>query len=392
MPMPDKTLSEAASSGGPLAGMVVVEFANVLAGPLVGQFCAELGARVIKVEPPGIGDPTRGWYLDAESRESTVTAYFSSANWGKASIALDLGSDGDRDLAARLAARADVVIVGYKPGDERKFGLDYETLRGANPGLIYLQVTAYGSDDPRPGFDAIVQAEAGFTFMNGTPDGPPVKMPVALMDLLAAHQLKEGLLLALLERERSGKGARIATSLLGAATASLANQASNYLRAGVVPGRMGSEHPNIVPYGNIFLTRDGREFVVAVGTERQFREFTAALELDELAADPRFATNAERVGHRETLNGLLAARIAELDADAIEAAMTARKVPFGFVNDMAAVFEQPAARDQCFDAGGGVRTVALDGSVEGLSNLSPPPELDADRAAILDWLNGVGSE
>ena len=374
------------SGNGPLDGLVVVEFANVLAGPLVGQFCAELGARVIKVEPPGIGDPTRGWYLDAESRESTVTAYFSSANWGKSSIALNLGDPADKAVALELAANADVVIVGYKPGDETKFGLDYASLSEANPGLIYLQVTAYGADDPRPGFDAIIQAEAGFTFMNGTPDGPPVKMPVALMDLLAAHQLKEGLLLALIERGRTGRGARVATSLLGAATASLANQASNYLAAGVVPGRMGSEHPNIVPYGNIFLTRDGREFVVAVGTERQFAEFAEALELGELPTDPRFASNAERVVHRERLNGILAERVGELDAAAIEAAMTARKVPFGFVNDMAAVFEQPAAERQRFDGGAGVRTVALEGDVEGSGDLSAPPELDADRAAVLSWL------
>ena len=370
----------------PLAGLTVLELANVLAGPLVGQFCAELGARVIKAEPPGVGDPTRGWYLASESRDSDVTAYFASANWGKSSIALNLGEAEDQALAGRLARAVDVVVVGYKPGDEVKFGLDYETLRSANPGLIYLQVTAYGTDDPRPGFDAIVQAEAGFTHMNGEPNGGPVKMPVALMDLLAAHQLKEGLLLALLKKARTGEGSYIATSLLGAATASLANQASNYLMAGAVPGRMGSEHPNIVPYGNIYLTRDGREFVVAVGTERQYRQFVAALGLAELGDDPRFANNAERVRNRTQLNALLAERVAGLDAAEIEAEMRARKVPFGFVNDMAAVFEQPAAADQRFDDGRGVRSVALSGHIEGRRDLSAPPGLDADRAAVLAWL------
>lgn len=373
----------------PLAGLTVLELANVLAGPLVGQFCAELGAQVIKAEPPGLGDPTRGWYLASESRESDVTAYFASANWGKSSIALDLGAEDGRTLVARLARAVDVVVVGYKPGDEVKFGLDYETLSAANPGLIYLQVTAYGADDPRPGFDAIIQAEAGFTHMNGEPDGGPVKMPVALMDLLAAHQLKEGLLLALLKKARTGEGSFIGTSLLGAATASLANQASNYLMAGVVPGRMGSEHPNIVPYGNIFLTRDGREFVVAVGTERQYRAFVAALGLSELGADERFASNADRVRNRQALNELLAARIRTLDAARIEAEMRARKVPFGFVNDMAAVFEQPAASAQRFEDGRGVRTVALTGHIEGRADLSAPPGLDADRAAVLSWLAAV---
>lgn len=374
----------------PLHGLTVLELANVLAGPLVGQFCAELGARVIKAEPPGLGDPTRGWYLGSESRESDVTAYFASANWGKESIALDLGSEADRATAVRLARAVDVVVVGYKPGDEVKFGLDYRTLSAANPGLIYLQVTAYGRDDARPGFDAIIQAEAGFTYMNGEPEGGPVKMPVALMDLLAAHQLKEGLLLALLKKARTGTGSFLATSLLGAATASLANQASNYLVAGVVPGRMGSEHPNIVPYGNIFLTRDGREFVVAVGTERQYREFVLALDLAGLAEDERFALNADRVRNRVQLNAMLAERIAELSSAEIEAGMRARKVPFGFVNDMAAVFEQPAAKAQCFSNGPGVRSVALSGDIEGLTELRAPPGLDADRAAVLSWLDSTG--
>ena len=364
-----------------------MELANVLAGPLVGQFCAELGARVIKVEPPGAGDPTRGWYLSSESRETNVTAYFSSANWGKESIALDLASDSDRAQAARLARAADVVIVGYKPGDEVKFGLDYASLTAADPALIYLQVTAYGADDPRPGFDAIIQAEAGFTYMNGMPGGDPVKMPVALMDLLAAHQLKEGLLLALLKKARTGQGSYVATSLLRSATASLANQASNYLVAGTVPGRMGSEHPNIVPYGNIFLTRDGQQFVVAVGTERQFREFVGALGLDTMVTDARFATNADRVSNREVLNEALAARIGDLEGDQIKAAMLSRKVPFGVVNDMAQVFMQAGAKAQCFTGGSGVRTVALEGDIEGTATLTPPPELDADRENILRWLD-----
>jgi len=370
----------------PLDGIVVLELANVLAGPLVGQFCAELGARVIKAEPPGIGDPTRGWYLESESRDKDVTAYFSSANWGKSSIALDLASEDDRVLARRLAGAVDVVVVGYKPGDETRFGLDYESLRAINPGLIYLQVSAYGVEDPRPGFDAIIQAEAGYTYMNGTPDGPPVKMPVAFMDLLAAHQLKEGLLLALLKKGRTGEGSYVATSLIGSATASLANQASNYLVAGVVPGRMGSEHPNIVPYGNIFLTSDGLEFVVAVGTERQFAEFCRALGLQMLIEDARFASNANRVENREALNALLGDRIGRIPADEITEAMTSRKVPFGFVNDMARVFEQPGARDQCFEGGLGVRTVALAGDIVGVDTLSPPPGLDANRAEIVRWL------
>jgi crotonobetainyl-CoA:carnitine CoA-transferase CaiB-like acyl-CoA transferase len=370
----------------PLEGLTVLELANVLAGPLVGQFCAELGAHVIKVEPPG-GDPTRGWYAGSEPRDSDVSAYFSSANRGKLSIELDLGRDADREIVRALAERVDVVVVGYKPGDEVKFGVDEASLRALNPRLIYLQITAYGEDDPRPGFDAIIQAEAGFTFMNGEAAGEPVKMPVALMDLLAAHQLKEGLLLALLRRERTGEGAKIATSLLASATASLANQASNHLVAGLIPQRMGSEHPNIVPYGNIFATRDGRQLVVAVGTERQFRSFVEAIGAPELAGDERFATNADRVTHRAALVELLEARIGSMGAGGLEQAFTDAKVPFGFVNDMAAVFEQPASRGQCFDDGRGVRSVALEGDVEGLRTLAGPPGLDEHRAEILALLD-----
>ena len=159
--------------------------------------------------------------------------------------------------------------------------------------------------------------------------------------------------------------------------------------AGAVPGRMGSEHPNIVPYGNIFLTRDGREFVVAVGTERQYQQFVAALGLESLASDERFATNADRVENRQALNQLLAERVHDLDADQIEGEMRARKVPFGLVNDMAAVFEQPAANAQRFANGRGVRSVALAGDIEGLSDLSVPPALDADRQEVLDWLAAV---
>ncbi len=370
----------------PLTQLRVLELANILAGPLVGQFCAELGADVIKVEPPGLGDPTRGWYLATESRDSDVSAYFSCANWGKRSIAIDIATAAGRQLVQRLAAVSDVVVVGYKPGDEVKFGVDYATLAALNPKLIYLQVTAYGTGDERPGFDAIIQAESGFTHLNGAPGGGPVKMPVALIDLLAAHQLKEGLLLALLQRAQTGRGAYIATSLLAAATASLANQASNYLHAGVVPAQMGSEHPNIAPYGTIFLTVDARELVIAVGTQRQFAAFVAALDLAELSADARFVDNASRVANRDALNGLLAARIAECSSADITAALQADKVPFGFVNDMAAVFAAPEAARQLFADGRGVRTVALQGDFAGADSLAPPPHLDEHRAEILALL------
>ena len=364
----------------PLGDLKVLEFANILAGPAVGQFCAELGATVIKVEHPAGGDPTRGWRLTNEPAEA-VSAYFSSVNRGKHSIALDFRRDAG--LVRRLVAWADVVIVGFKPGDEVKFGLDYAALERDQPGLIYLQLTAYGTDDPRPGFDAILQAESGFTFLNGEASGSAVKMPVALIDLLAAHQLKEGLLLALMKRERTGAGSYVATSLMRSAVASLANQATNYLVADSVPQRMGSEHPNIVPYGTIFRTADSGAVVLAVGTEPQFTALLEVLRRPEIRADPRFVTNADRVAHRDALNEVLAALFGDRHEDELLAALHAAKVPAGRLNDMAQVFAETEAQAQMFADGRGVRSFALVGDFEGSTALRPPPGLDADRDAVL---------
>ncbi|MEJ2132141.1 MAG: CoA transferase, partial [Gammaproteobacteria bacterium] len=204
-----------------LEDFVVLELANILAGPMTGMFLAELGARVIKVENPRTGgDPTRGWKLPSEPADTDISSYFACANWGKESIAVDLTTQAGRSLVHDLIRRADIVVQSFKPGDDDKLALDYRRVRPLNPGMIYAQITAYGPEDSRPGFDAIIQAESGFTYLNGDPDGPPTKMPVALVDLLLAHQLKEALLLAILKRERTGEGSFIGTSLLKAATAS----------------------------------------------------------------------------------------------------------------------------------------------------------------------------
>lgn len=373
----------------PLRDLFVVEFANILAGPLVGQFCAELGADVVKVESPDGGDPTRGWHLPIEDARDDRPAYFCCANWGKRSIAIDLTSEAGTRLARQLVARADVAIVSFKPGSDKRLGLDYESLSALNPRLIYLQVTAYGSDDARPGFDAILQAEGGFTFLNGASDGAPTKMPVALIDVLAAHHLKQGLLLALLRRATSGRGAYVSTSLLGVATASLANQASNFLVAGVVPQRIGSEHPNIVPYGKLVTTHDGRELVLAIGTDGQFARLCRTLELHSSIDDPRYSTNAARVANRESLNAMLTRHVAQRESRALAEALTEAGVPFGFVNDMRQVFEQEVCKRQCLEGARGVRTLALDGDFEGRRRLAEPPRLDQHGAELRDHLSGV---
>jgi crotonobetainyl-CoA:carnitine CoA-transferase CaiB-like acyl-CoA transferase len=373
-----------ATEPGPLAGLLVLELASILAGPSTGQFLAELGADVIKIENPVTGgDPTRGWRLREEPRDAPLSAYFSCANWGKQSVALDVAKPGGRQAVLELAQRSDIVIASYKPGDDVRLGLDAGTLRSLNPRLIYAQISAYGSADPRPGFDAIIQAESGFTYLNGDTDGPPVKMPVALTDLLAAHQLKEAILLALLARAGNGVGRHVHVSLLEAAVASLANQATNFLVAGVVPHRMGSEHPNIVPYGSIFRLADARELVLAVGTERQWRHLAEALGRPDWTADPRFVDNAARVLHREELNRQLAERLGVLDSDRARAALQAGGVPFGFVNDMRQVFAQSVALRLVLQGPpSGVRTFVADGVPRPL-HLSPPPEFNEHGRAVL---------
>lgn len=374
---------------------IVLELANILAGPITTMGFAELGARVIKLENPHTGgDTTRGWKLVEEPRDTDISAYFSCANWGKESLACDYTKPAGLKVAYDLVERADIVVASFKPGDETKLKLDYETLATRNPRLIYGQITAYGPDDPRPGFDAILQAESGFTFLNGEPDSPPTKMPVALIDLLLAHQLKEGLLIALLKRERTGQGSLVTTSLFEAGVASLANQATNYLVGNVVPQRMGSEHPNIVPYGSILKCRDGKELVIAAATERQYRELVKALGLPDLADDPKFATGQQRVERREELLSKIRTRAASMDSTVLASELDSAKVPYGFVNDMAAVFEQTGAMRLLLtgERDGrqlrGVRTLALGGNASEWVDPTPPPHFHQHASSILDEFLG----
>jgi crotonobetainyl-CoA:carnitine CoA-transferase CaiB-like acyl-CoA transferase len=372
----------------PLEGILVIELAGVLAGPLVGQFCAELGATVVKVEHGAAGgDVTRRWKLPQEDPDTDRPAYFAAANWGKRSVSLDLTTDRDRRTLHALAARADVVLTAYRPGQAEKLAADADTLRALNPRLIVAHLVGYSEDDSRPGYDAVIQAEVGFTFMNGDPESRPTKLPVALMDVLAAHQLKEALLVALLRRERTGEGATITVSLLQAGVSALANQASNYLTAGHVPQRMGSDHPNIAPYGTVFPAADGEALVLAVGTDRQFQALCGVLGLANLAEAPTFTTNQKRVRNRLLLHSLIEERIAQRRRDELLAALAEAGVPAGAVNDLRDVFRQPLAntlvvRDE--ESGlAAVRTVAFE--IDGFETapLTPPPVLGADTEAIL---------
>ncbi len=323
----------------------VVELANVLAGPSVGMFLAELGAKVIKVENKITdGDVTRHWKLPQEDKDQPWSAYYHSVNWNKETHLLNLKDKQDHKEVLAWIKEADIVITNFKPGSATKVGMDYSSLSQLNSRLIYANITAYDEHDPSPGFDVIIQAETGWMFMNGEPDGPPVKMPVALMDILAAHQLKEGILLALLNREQTGKGCQVNVSLFDTGIASLANQASNWLNLEVVPQRIGSRHPNISPYGDVFFTKDKQAVIVAPGTEKQFFGLCECLELKHLNNDERFSSNAKRLAHRDELYQLLAAACSEFTASELLVNCKNKGVPLAPIRNMQEVFEIPAAR------------------------------------------------
>lgn len=328
------------------SGLKVVEFASVLAGPAVGMFLAELGADVVKIENKTTGgDVTRAWKQASEPPDSPISAYWCSVNWGKKHRMLDLTQAADHAEARALALAADVVISNFKPSSAQKMGLDAHTLRTQNPRLIYAQLHSYADpEDESPAFDAILQAEAGFMYMNGEPDGEPVKMPVALIDILAAHQLKEAILIALLHRERTQEGSTVSTSLLESALASLANQACNFLMNGQIPQRMGTQHPNIAPYGDTYRCSDGETLLLAAGTERQFKQLVQAMDLDFLLQSPEFQTNTSRVIHRDQLNVYLQNRLAQIPITQALALLKTAGVPAARIRDMKGVFDMPAAQ------------------------------------------------
>ncbi|MFG2037959.1 CaiB/BaiF CoA transferase family protein [Dactylosporangium sp. NPDC048998] len=309
---------------GPLDGLLVADFSRVLAGPLAAMTLGDLGADVVKVERPGTGDDTRAWG-PPHAPDGTST-YYLSVNRNKRGVALDLASPEALDLARR----ADILVENFAPGTMERFGLGYEQLRPANPGLIYASVTGFGRAAPSPGYDFLVQALGGLMSITGAPGGPPTKVGVALVDVLAGQQLTSGILAALYARQRTGRGQRVEVSLLGSVLAGLVNQASAVLNAGVVPGRMGNRHPSIAPY-ETYATADG-DLVLAVGNDGQFERLRAAL---GLAGDERFATNARRVEHREALAEALEAVLAAAPVAHWVEVLTAAGVPCGAVNTVA---------------------------------------------------------
>jgi crotonobetainyl-CoA:carnitine CoA-transferase CaiB-like acyl-CoA transferase len=331
----------------------ILDLSRVLAGPWATQLLADLGAEVIKVERPGTGDETRGWgppyARDAAGVDTGESAYYLGANRRKKSLTLDLSRPEGQDVVRRLAARSDVLVENYKAGALARFGLDWNTLRATNPRLVYCSITGFGQTGPyrhRAGYDFLIQAMGGLMSVTGEPDGAPgggpMKVGVAITDLLTGMYAATGILAALAWRERTGRGQHIDLALLDVQVAALANQASNYLATGTPPRRLGNAHPNIVPY-QAFDASDG-PLVVAVGNDAQFARLCEVAGTPSLAADPRFATNAERVRNRGELVDRLAAVFRTRPRGAWVDALDAAGVPCGPINDLAQVFDDPQVR------------------------------------------------
>jgi crotonobetainyl-CoA:carnitine CoA-transferase CaiB-like acyl-CoA transferase len=319
----------------------IIDLSTVLAGPSVGTFFAELGARVIKIEHPIHGDVTNTWRLATEN-PLAPSAYYSSVNYGKELLKLDFQKAQDYARFLEELSDTDVVLMNFKKGDDTKLKLDPKTLWNHQPKLIIGKITGFGSENDRIAYDLILQAETGFMSMNGTPESGPTKMPVALIDVLAAHQLKEGLLLALLQKEN--KGQLVSVSLYDAAVCSLANQASNYLMAQHVAQPIGSLHPNIAPYGEIFKTLDQKDITFAIGSHAHFEKLCLVLNLSAVLENPLYKENQLRVKNRIQLAKEIQLAVREREAEELFNALVAIGVPVAIIKNMAEVFNDSAAQ------------------------------------------------
>lgn len=385
---------------GALHGVKVLDLSRVLAGPWATQMLGDLGADVVKVERPGVGDDTRAWgppWLEGD--ESRMSAYFTCANRNKRSVAIDLSSSDGQALVRRLAMRADVLVENFKVGGLAPYGLDHASLRRGHPGLIYCSITGFGQSGPyaqRPGYDFLVQGMGGLMSVTGQaqgePGGGPMKVGVALVDVMTGLYASNAILAALQHRHRTGEGQHIDVALLDVQVAALANQAANHLVSGKVPQRMGNAHPNIVPYQD-FPTADGH-MILTVGNEGQFQRLCAVAGHPQWASDPRFQTNAARVRHREELVALLRAETVKRRTGQWIEALEAAGVPCGPINDIAQVFSDPQVvargmRVQMQGPDGEVGVVAnpLRLSASPVSYERAPPGLGAHTSDVIrDWL------
>ncbi len=330
---------------GPLAGVRVLELARILAGPWAGQILADLGAEVVKVERAGAGDDTRGWgppFVAAADGGTLGAAYFHATNRGKRSIELDFESEAGREIVRKLAARADILIENFKVGGLAKFGLDYKSLSALNPRLIYCSVTGFGQDGPyapRAGYDLLVQGMGGIMDVTGTPDGEPMRVGVPVADIFTGVYSAVGILAALAQRERTGRGCHVDVPLLDVQTGVLANQALSYFATGQSPRRMGNAHPVVVPY-QVFPVADGH-VIIAAGNDNQFAKLCTVLGEPALAKDPTYLTNSDRVQNRDKLIAHLFTLTARFACADLIARLEAVQVPAGPINTLADVFADP---------------------------------------------------
>lgn len=394
---------------GALSHLRVLDLSRVLAGPWAGQILADLGADVIKIERPGNGDDTRAWgppfLKDPLGENTSEAAYYLSANRNKQSVTIDFTRPEGQKLVRELAAKSDIVIENFKVGGLKAYGLDYASLQAENPRLIYCSITGFGQTGPyakRAGYDFMIQGLGGLMSLTGRPEGDagagPVKVGVALTDILTGLYSTSAILAALAHRDQGGVGQHIDMALLDVQVACLANQAMNYLTTGTAPKRLGNAHPNIVPYQD-FPTADG-DFILTVGNDSQFRKFAEVAGQPQWADDPRFATNKQRVAHRAELIPLI--RQATVFKTTIEwvSALECAGVPCGPINDVAQVFADPhvQARKLRLDLphalGGSVPQVAspIRLSMTPVEYRRAPPLLGEHTLEVLTGVLGLSDE
>lgn len=375
---------------GALDGLLVADFSRVLAGPLAAMTLGDLGADVVKVEPPG-GDETRGWMppVDAEGRST----YFLSVNRNKRSVALDLKDEDGLALARELVSRVDVVIENFRPGTMARFGLDYDSVSKGNPGVIYCSISGFGEGEGAalPGYDPLVEAVSGLMSVTGPVDGEASKVGVAVVDVIAGMNAATGILALLHRRDETGEGGRLAVDLLSSALAGLANQSSAFLSTGESPKRFGNVHPSIEPFST-FAAADG-PLMICAGNDAQFRSLCEVLRLEEAAGNPRYETNAARVENRDALREAIETALAERGVAEWAEVLNAAGVPAGPVNDIEGGYRMAGELGlDPVDEFEGVRTpaspIGLVGEPPGTR--LPPPELDQHGDEIRAWLAGDG--
>lgn len=393
---------------GPLHGIRVLDLTRVLAGPWASQILADFGAEVVKVERPGSGDDTRSWgppwLNDQEGQATPDSAYYLAANRNKRSVTVDMSVPAGADIVRRLAANSDVVMENYRVGTLKKFGLDYPALERLNPALVFCSITAYGQTGSRaeqPGYDAMMQASGGLMSITGAADedgGSPQKVGVAIADIMAGMYAASAILAALIAVRESGRGQYIDVPLYDTQVAWLANQNMNYLVGGVTPGRLGTAHPNLVPY-QAFPTADGH-LMLAVGNDRQFRACVECVGIPSLADDERFADNASRVLHRDELVGLLSNGFSAENTEYWLDKLAQCGVPAGPINSIAEVFSDPYASERQLArkvrhaSAGDVPTVAnpVRFSATPVTYRNAPPLLGEHTAEILSKELGLSDD